>query len=131
MPVENVLEEANRLIYGDRVNDYAHPMIDFTALGRHWGAILTREFKHHVDDIDPRIVGLMLVAVKVNREAGKHKRDNIVDMAGYAGTVARVVEKQQAAAMSVEGERCAKCEAVLDTRSCPKRCANCGWVSEC
>lgn len=78
---ESVLEEAQRLVHGDRGDDYGHPAEDFTRAGRMWGAILDR------DDIPPELVGLCMVAVKISREVHRPKRDNRVDMAGYAETV--------------------------------------------
>ena len=32
-------------------------------------------------------VALCMVALKISRELNSHKRDNLVDMAGYAGTI--------------------------------------------
>lgn len=85
-----VLEEANRLVYGARQADYGHPIEDFTRTGRMWGAILGSE------DIDPAKVALCMAAVKISRECNKPKRDNAVDLAGYAGTLGLVRERQGA-----------------------------------
>jgi hypothetical protein len=90
--IENILHEAERLIYGDRPTEYDHPRNDFTRTGRMWGAILSGHFKKTVPDISPEIVGLMMVAVKLSRESYKHKRDNVVDGAGYWGCVDRVLD---------------------------------------
>lgn len=78
---ETVLEEAQRLIYGDRQGSYGHPLDDFTRTGRMWGAILG------IPDVPPEAVGLCMVAVKISREVNHPKRDSRVDMAGYAGCV--------------------------------------------
>jgi len=78
---ETVLEEAQRLIYGDRQASYGHPLDDFTRTGRMWGAILG------TDDVAPELVGLCMVAVKVSREVNHPKRDNRVDGPGYFGCV--------------------------------------------
>ena len=45
-----------------------------------WGAILG------IDDVAPATVALMLAAVKISREVNAPKRDNRVDLAGYALT---------------------------------------------
>lgn len=87
-PTESILEEAQRLVHGDRQHTYGHPIADFTRTGRIWGAILG------VPDIDPRFVALMMGGVKMSREVNKHKRDNLVDLAGYAETAAMVAERQ-------------------------------------
>lgn len=90
-PPENILQEANRLIYGDRQSSYGHPIEDFTRTGRMWGAILGTA------DVPPEKVGLCMVALKISRECNAPKRDNLVDGAGYFGTVALVRERQATA----------------------------------
>lgn len=81
LPEETILQEADRIVAGDRNADYGHPKDDFARTGRMWGAILG------VDDVAPELVGLCMVALKISREVNKPKRDNRVDMAGYAKTV--------------------------------------------
>lgn len=85
---ETILEEAQRLVHGDRGADYGHPIEDYTTTGRLWGAILG------VPDIDPRICCLMMAAVKISRESRKHKPDNLVDLAGYAECASMVAQEQ-------------------------------------
>ena len=95
---ETVLEEAQRLIFGDRQHDYGHPLDDFTRTGRMWGAILG------IPDVAPELVGLCMVAVKVSREVNHPKRDNRTDGPGYFGCVDMVHEERarRAAALSTE-----------------------------
>lgn len=78
---ESVLEEAQRLIYGDRNDTYGHPLDDFARTGRMWGAILG------IPDVLPEHVGLCMSAVKISREVNAPKRDNRVDGPGYWGCV--------------------------------------------
>jgi len=85
---ETILEEAQRLIFGDRQDAYGHPIEDFTRTGRMWGAILG------IPDVSPDKVGLCMVALKLSRECHRPKRDNLVDGAGYLGTVAMIRERQ-------------------------------------
>lgn len=87
-PQETILEEAQRLVHGNRGADYGHPIEDYTRTGRMWGAILG------IPDIDPRLCCLMMAAVKVSREVNKHKRDNLTDLAGYAECAQMVAERQ-------------------------------------
>ena len=76
--MSSLLKEADNLVSVDRRKDYVHPKDDFTTIGKIWGAILNR------DPISPETVALMMIGLKVGREAGKHKRDNLLDIAGYA-----------------------------------------------
>jgi hypothetical protein len=85
---ESALQEAQRLVHGDRGTAYGHPIDDYTRTGRMWGAILG------LPDIDPRICCLMMAAVKVSREVNAPKRDNRVDLAGYAECAQMVAERQ-------------------------------------
>jgi hypothetical protein len=85
---ESALEEAQRLVHGDRGADYGHPIDDYTRTGRMWGAILG------IGDIDPRICCLMMAAVKISRECNKPKRDNRVDLAGYAECAQMIADRQ-------------------------------------
>lgn len=87
---ETPLEEAQRLVHGNRGADYGHPIDDYTRTGRIWGAILG------IPDIDPRICCLMMAGVKVSREVNKHKRDNLTDLAGYAECAHMVAVRQEA-----------------------------------
>lgn len=84
-----VLDAARRLVYGDRRESYGHPYEDFTATGRIWGALLG------LPDIPPAMVGLMMAALKIRREAHKPGRDNLVDLAGYAAAVELVREWEE------------------------------------
>ena len=81
---QTILEEANHLIYGPRQESYGHPAEDMGRTGRMWGAILG------IDDVSAEKVALCMVAVKMSREVNRPKRDNRVDMAGYAGCVDRI-----------------------------------------
>lgn len=85
---ETILQEAQRLVHGDRGAAYGHPIDDYTRTGRMWGAILG------ISDIDPRICCLMMAAVKISREVNAPKRDNRVDLAGYAECAQMVAERQ-------------------------------------
>ena len=86
---ETILEEAQRAVHGERGDAYGHPFLDFSRTGRMWGAILSSWAKSSSGDepVPPNLVGLCMVALKLSREVNKPKRDNRVDMAGYAETV--------------------------------------------
>lgn len=74
---EDVLEEALRLTSGDRQNSYGPPDQDFDRTARMWTALKGVDFSS-------RDVALFMIALKLSRETHQRKRDNAVDIAGYA-----------------------------------------------
>ena len=84
----NILTEANTLVAGDRNDDYGHPADDFDRTAAIWSAILGTP-------ITAAQVGLCMIGVKLSRETHRHKPDNLVDIAGYAQTVAMVREREE------------------------------------
>lgn len=85
---ETILEEAQRLVFGDRQADYGHPIDDFTKTAGMWSAAFGW-------DVGPEDIPLAMIMVKISREKNRAKRDNAVDIAGYAGTLAMVRERQE------------------------------------
>ena len=86
-PQESICKEADRLVATDRNADYGHPHDDFSRTAKIWGAIFGI-------DVTPQQVGLAMVGVKMSREVNRPKRDNLVDMAGYAKCVSLCNERE-------------------------------------
>lgn len=109
----DIANEAFGLVYGPRQASYGHPDADFTATGRITAAILTRwmqseglvlysrgsggPFDLHgpidLPDIPPETMALVIASVKISRESGQHKRDNLVDLIGYALCAQRIHDR--------------------------------------
>lgn len=94
---ETVLEEANRIIYGDREQTYGHPAKNFEATASLWNGYFAAKFGlpswHGINAVD---VAHMMILLKMAREVHMHKRDNIVDMAGYAGCIQKMEDFRNA-----------------------------------
>lgn len=84
---ENILEEANRIVSGDRRDAYGDAYTACRRVAWMWEAILNAKVR-------PEDVALMMVCFKVVREAGKHSRDNVVDIAGYARVLEMVLDSK-------------------------------------
>lgn len=95
MKHKSILQEAEALVHGDRNASYGHPLDDFKRTARMWSAILGI-------DVQPHQVGLCVVAVKISRECHAPKRDNLVDIAGYAETVEWAKHEQHRRDVAVE-----------------------------
>jgi len=76
-PDEDVLDEAKRLTSGERNNSYGPPNQDFAKTATMWRVILGV-------DVEPKDVALCMIALKLSRATWAAKRDNWVDIAGYA-----------------------------------------------
>lgn len=90
---ETVLEEANRIIYGDREKTYGNPAKNFVATACLWQGYLKAKAEEQASDfitISALDVAHMMILLKMARELHMHKRDNVVDMAGYAGCIQKM-----------------------------------------
>lgn len=80
----HILEEAERLIYGDREQDYGSPRKNFDDIATGWEVI----FGTH---ITARQICWAMNWLKTCRDInGSPKRDNPVDAAGYLGLMERL-----------------------------------------
>lgn len=80
---ETCLQEAQRLVYGDRGAAYGHPYHDYTRTAKLWSAILGVE-------VNATQAVLCMIAVKMSRACNRYKRDNFTDIAGYAECADRI-----------------------------------------
>ena len=78
---QSILVEAARLVSNDRQQDYGPPKEDFQRIATIWSTLLKNNLK---EDLTPIHVASMMIALKLSRVAYKNKRDNWVDIAGYA-----------------------------------------------
>ena len=74
---KNILEEANDITTHGRPDDYDKPERNYDHIATIASAILRKE-------ITSKDVIAIMFATKLSRENHKHKRDNLVDIAGYA-----------------------------------------------
>jgi hypothetical protein len=69
-----------------RTASYGGAAKEFARTAAIWSAILGVE-------VSPAQVGLCMIGLKLAREAYRHNRDNLIDMAGYAQCVAECEEE--------------------------------------
>lgn len=87
MPDESVLLEAHRIVNGDRDTDYGDSNSNLTNIATIASAI--------GQPIDAVGVAKVMIAVKLAREGYRHKRDNLVDLCGYAELLDRLYPAKQ------------------------------------
>ena len=80
---ETVLEEAQRITHGVRQHDYNLPENNYRQIAEITSAVLGKKFT-------ARDCCIVMIATKLSRESYKHKRDNLVDLAGYTWCLSRI-----------------------------------------
>lgn len=80
----SILIEAEKLVNGDRQSDYDSPKSNFDRIAKIASVMCNKELTA-IDCVN------VLIATKLAREAFKHKRDNIVDAAGYLEVKERII----------------------------------------
>ena len=96
---ESMLAEAHRLVNGDRNQAYDHPYDTYTCVGIVWGVLARNYIKAAaLSDVPvpmpPELVIQFLRLMKEVRESRKHKRDNLVDIAGYVECHEQILERR-------------------------------------
>ncbi|MCG3178618.1 MAG: hypothetical protein BIFFINMI_00946 [Phycisphaerae bacterium] len=84
-----ILDEAAEITSADRRQAYGHPLDNFSRIAATWDMVLGPKLR---DDalISPQDVAKCMIGLKLARESFAHRRDNLVDIAGYARTLAIV-----------------------------------------
>lgn len=93
-----VLLDAHTIINGERQNVYGAPEDSFKLIAQYWSTYLDSKGYALIDGrdiINADDVALMMTLLKVAREANQHKRDNIVDAAGYLGIYGTMQEGKE------------------------------------
>lgn len=92
-PAKTILDEAADIIHGARQQEYGGPAESFGRIANLWGAYLGLE-------LSPHDVALMMILLKVSRAKNgvDHgtgpQRDSLVDIVGYAGCSALIMEAE-------------------------------------
>lgn len=116
-----ILQEAAEIVEGPRAESYGDPRVMGERIGKIWGAILNCE-------VTPEQVQLCMIGLKVARECNKPGRDNLVDIAGYAQVLDKVINdvKVDPDVKRVDVVRCDNCG--VQNYSHALNCTNCEKV---
>lgn len=85
--MSDILEEARRLVDGDRNDAYGDPRVKYAEIAKIWSVVLKT-------DITPEQVVRCMCAVKLARSANRasYNRDDLVDLCGYALILSRLAD---------------------------------------
>jgi hypothetical protein len=86
----SILDEAIECTSGDRRRDYDHARPNHERIAGYWNAHLRAI--GITGSLSAADVAMMMILLKVARQARTPKRDNLVDIAGYARCVAQIEE---------------------------------------
>jgi len=87
----SVCEEADKIVTSERQSAYGTPKHNFQITA---DMLTAAGFSFRGDRLKPEDVGLMMILVKAARQSFKHKRDNLVDLAGYAKCVDMIMSEE-------------------------------------
>ncbi len=92
-PPDNILEEADKIIYGDREQTYGSPDTNLRRIAALWTAYIAAKQPHALTPVvfSPEDVCWMMVQLKMARQMNAPKRDNLVDAAGYVALIDRIL----------------------------------------
>lgn len=80
---ETILEEAARITSGDRNASYGPPNQDFQRTAEMWTGLFRDKLKDG-KKFEPQDIATAMILLKCSRQVHQKKRDNWVDIAGYA-----------------------------------------------
>lgn len=76
-----ILDTAKTIVCGQREQDYGSPEDSFAAIAAYWTLYL---IYHGSLSLTSQDVAMMMILLKVARQGGSGKLDNLIDIAGYA-----------------------------------------------
>ena len=85
---KSILEEAIEILNGSRQCDYGDPVESFKRIAQ------LANLMSNSNDFTPIKCCIVLMATKLTRESKVHKRDNLVDLAGY-GCIKQLLEEDK------------------------------------
>lgn len=81
--MSSVLSEVERIVFGERCDQYGDAEDSFQNIANYWNAYITNKTGEKCK-LTPKDVALMMTLLKIAREQGPlTKRDNFVDAIGY------------------------------------------------
>ena len=99
MIAQELLEEARKLIGGNRQKDYGEKLANHQNIADFWSIFLKKK-------ITPHDVAICMALVKVARLMHQHKKDSYIDMAAYAAIAGEIESRtDKDRSFESEGER--------------------------
>jgi len=101
--MKTILTEADEVTSGDRNKSYGPPLDNHACTAALWIAYLKR--KHGIDvPLTVRDVCWLNVLQKISRDANTEKRDNLIDVCGWARNIEMAEEELKQRGKEVEND---------------------------
>jgi len=81
--------DADRIIHGERRDDYGSPLESFDSIAQLWSVVLRTE-------VTAEQVALCMIQLKVARAMNGYQYDSFVDICGYAGCLDLIRQERSA-----------------------------------
>jgi len=94
---QDLLDEAKKLIGGDRQEDYGDKLKNHQNIADFWSVFLQKKITAHD-------VAICMALVKVARLMNQHKKDSYLDMAAYAAIAGEIEVRTNKKNISFESE---------------------------
>ena len=94
---QDLLDEAKKLIGGDRQTDYGDKLKNHQNIADFWSIFLQKKITAHD-------VAICMALVKVARLMNQHKKDSYLDMAAYAAIAGEIEKRTNKKNISFESE---------------------------
>jgi len=92
----NILEEAHKVIYGDREQTYGEPSVNLRRIAELWSTYLGIDILGSSNGLTPSDVCNMMILLKVARLKNQPEhRDSQVDICGYAALMERIQKEEE------------------------------------
>ena len=93
----NILIEANNIVHGDRNEAYGHPKDNHTTTAILFSHFLKRKYGKGMGTtplLDAEDVCFFNILQKISRAANSYRRDNLVDIAGFAANIEMIKNQE-------------------------------------
>ena len=83
----SVLQEAHKIIYGDREKTYGHPSKNLKTIAIMWNAYMDSVGERKLNAQDVAVMMILLKSARLANDPSH--RDSVVDICGYAALIER------------------------------------------
>jgi len=108
MNTTEILEQAKKLVSGDRHDKHGDKIVNHENIARLWSGYLQNKTQLKINLLPEDVANLMILLKVARSQAGQHNVDDYVDTCGYASIAGEIAEKRKDQLSSTLGVNNAK-----------------------